>query len=133
MSVIGFKDILVCSLVSDVQNVSWSKPIWVAQIQLTSSGSVWGLRADGISVWTVSVSVWRDSWLQAFPSDSLPLPFLSISLSLSLSWQQDFLSVPGHRAPTFPMQPVIAGSASTHRSRRAPPAWSASVCVCVCV
>ncbi len=99
MSVIGFKDILVCSLVSDVQNVSWIQ----THVSSTDPAHFFWLclRADGISVWTVSVSVWRDSWLQAFPSDSLPLPFLSISLSLSLSWQQDFLSVPGHRAPHF--------------------------------
>ncbi len=132
MSVIGFKDIFVCSLVLDVQNVSWTKPIWVAQIQLTSSGSLalsegwWDQCVDSECIclgWfmTPGLPFWQ-------PSSAISL---HLTLSLSLSWQQDFLSVPGHRAPTFPMQPVAAGSASTHRSRRAPPAWSASVCVCV--
>ncbi len=130
MSVIGFKDILVCSLVSDVQNVSWSKPMWVAQIQLTSSGSVWGLMGSVCGQWVYLSGVIHDSrpsLLTAFLCHFSPSLFLSLYPDSRTFWacldteHQHFRCSLWSRGQPAPTDPAVL---------RLP---DQPLCVCVCV
>ncbi len=130
MSVIGFKDILVCSLVSDVQNVSWTKPMWVAQIQLTSSGSVWGLMGSVCGQWVYLSGVIHDSrpsLLTAFLCHFSPSLFLSLYPDSRTFWacldteHQHFRCSLWSRGQPAPTDPAVLGLPDQ------------PLCVCVCV
>ncbi len=129
MSVIGFKDILVCSLVSDVQNVSWTKPMWVAQISsllLALSEGWWDQCVDSECI-----------CLAWFMTPGLPFwqPSSAISLHLSFSL---FILTAGLSERAWTQSTNISDAACDRGVSQHPPippcsACLISLCVCVCV